>query len=244
MSHARRLGLAVLVLATLGLAGGVLDARGPWGAVASLPSIAHADVRVPILAWPWDRRPRDAYPLDELERRVPVDGSLHCPEVELVPYRGDAVRLSRPVRVAAPFAPKLEAMEDVLVDVATRYYGRAPQRLLHLGTYSCRRVRGRAYRMSEHSLGNGIDVEGFRFGPAPRAMRESLPRHLRWGFTVTVADHWSPRRERDQVHGEFLRALTAELAARDVFRGMIGPRHRFHHNHFHFDYGPWRYRIL
>jgi hypothetical protein len=187
---------------------------------------------------------RDGYPLDQVERRVPTEGALACPDVELETYRGELVRYETPVRITPSFRPKLRALEEVAAEIGTRYYGRAPQRILHFGTYSCRRVRGREYRMSEHALGNGIDVEGFSFGPLPRTSESELPRHLRRRFTVTVERDWNPRSERGRIHAEFLRALTAELARREVFRGMLGPRHRFHRNHFHFDYGPWRYRIL
>jgi hypothetical protein len=194
--------------------------------------------------WRWLSTPRDPYPLDEIPRHIDTEGALDCPDVELVRVRGDVVRYDRSVRVATSFAPKLRAFEEAVRDVATRVYGRAPRRIHTLGTYSCRRVRGRPYRMSEHSLGNGIDVSGFSFAAAPREARAALPRNLRGAFTVTVERHWAPSRERDAIHSQFLRELTRELAQRDVFRAMIGPRHRFHRNHFHFDYGPFRYRIL
>lgn len=198
--------------------------------------------------WPWPRlRPDDDYPLDPIERHVPTEGRLECPDVDMVRYRGEVVRYSRSLRVAEAFVPKLRAFEETVRDVATRHYGRAPRSITHFGTHNCRRVRGRPYRMSEHALGNGIDVSGFSFGPASRELRRAqpdMPRHLTRPFQVTVLRHWDADDERGAVHSAFLRELTDELAARDVFRAMLGPRHRRHRNHFHFDYGPFRYRIL
>jgi hypothetical protein len=211
--------------------------------VLSVPALASAQADFDRI-WRWLSPPSDPYPLDEIPRHTAEEGALACPEVELVRVRGDIVRYDRSLRVAAPFAPKLRELEEVVREVATRFYGRAPRRIHTLGTYACRRVRGRPYRMSEHALGNGIDVSGFSFPAAPREARDALARPLRGPFTVTVERHWYPRRERDALHSEFLRELTRELARRGVFRAMLGPRHRFHRNHFHFDYGPFRYRIL
>lgn len=207
-----------------------------------LPSAAHAQDLQSL--WRWMSPPRDEYPLDPIERHTDPEGALVCPEIDLVRVRGEVVRYDRSVRVAPSFAPKLRAFEEVVAEVATRFYGRPPRRIQTLGTYYCRRVRGRPYRMSEHALGNGIDVSGFAFGPAPRELRGTIDRPLRGPFTVSVERHWYARRERDEHHSQFLRELTGELARRDVFRAMIGPRHRYHRNHFHFDYGPFRYRIL
>ena len=84
---------------------------------------------------------------------------------------------------------------------------------------------------------------------APREARDRLPRRLWWRTTVSVLDHWAAaddetKDEADVLRSRFLRELTRRLAEEDVFRGMLGPAHPRHRNHFHFDYGPWRYRIL
>lgn len=194
-------------------------------------------------------QPASRYPLDAHSRRVPEEGPLECPEIDLVHHRGGEISYGRGVRVAPAFREKLERFEQIAAEVGEEVLLRPPESVRHFGAFVCRRVRGRPYRMSEHGLGNGIDVSGFRFGPAPREARDRLPRRLWWRTTVSVLDHWAAaddetKDEADVLKSRFLRELTRRLAEEDVFRGMLGPAHPRHRNHFHFDYGPWRYRIL
>lgn len=206
----------------------------------------------------WTRDPlertrgdRGAYPLDDHARRVPEEGELDCPDVDLVRYRGDRISFGEGgVRVAPPFREKLRALERIAAEVGERVMKRPPEAIEHFGAYNCRRVRGRPYRLSEHAFGNGIDVAGFRFGPAPREAREDLPRSLWWRTTVSVADDWVRGSEDDRkdeartLRARFLRELVDRLVEEDVFRAMLGPAHGRHDNHFHFDHGPFRYRIV
>lgn len=253
MKRARDLAVVSLVAVLVWIGWGLDPFSASEGALQpgepAIRRTAHAQL-APAggFGWRWPRvEPDDEYPLDHFERHVPTEGRLQCPDVDMVRYRGEVVRYASPIRVAEVFVPKLRAFEEAVRDVAVRHYGRAPRRIVHLGTHNCRRVRGRPYRMSEHALGNGIDVSGFSFGPASRELRRAspdMPRHLTRPFEVTVLRHWYADSERGEAHARFLRDLTEELAERGVFRAMIGPRHRFHRNHFHFDYGPFRYRIL
>jgi len=99
--------------------------------------------------------------------------------------------------------------------------------------------------VSEHALGNAIDVLGFDFGPATKTepLPAELPKTLRGPFEVRVRRHWqATTTPTAEVHARFLRELTERLAdRRDVFRSMFGPGHRGHADHFHFDMSPWRY---
>jgi len=98
--------------------------------------------------------------------------------------------------------------------------------------------------LSEHALGNALDLSGFDFGPLRRgdALAEGVPSHLRRSFTVRVDRHWSPSRERDALHARFLHTLADRLHARpDIVRGIVGPPARRHHDHLHVDVAPWRY---
>lgn len=176
------------------------------------------------------------YPLDDIPRDA---GPSICNGVELVTYRGTAIRLASPVTVHPAFAARLRRFEEAVARAGRAVYGRAPRRIHHLGGYACRSVRGREDLMSEHSLGNALDVNAFSFGglgalEAPLGM----PRRYRSGFRVGVFAHWDPRFRRHLIHAEFLHRVVREVADRGVFRVIYGPAHRGHEGHFHFDMAP------
>jgi hypothetical protein len=184
-----------------------------------------------------------SYGLDDVSRQVDPKGKLKCPELDIVRYKGDTVRYHKPVRVFTEFRDRLRLFEAIVEQTAIEVYGRAPRRIKHLGTYNCRRIRRYPDFLSEHALGNAIDVEGFDFGPARgKAERKAAPhRRLRRGFKVRVETHWDKTKGVDAIHAEFLRKLTDRLIERDdIFRVLLGPAFPGHHNHFHFDVSPWR----
>jgi hypothetical protein len=179
------------------------------------------------------------YPLDEVPRQVPPRGALRCPGPR-VRYRGTHLRYHKPVTVHPDFVPRLARFEALLVEVATLHYGRAPAVLVHIGAYNCRRTRGYPDLLSEHALGNALDVEALRFPAAPRQRRAALPGRLRRAFSVSVERHWSADPEATAPHAAFLRALTERLLEDDTFRVMLGPAFPGHRDHFHFDMAPYR----
>jgi hypothetical protein len=201
-------------------------------------------------AWAQDPAALEPYPLDGIGRSVDVTGPMRCPEVPLVPHAGKAVRWKTTLKVHPAFADRLSAFEEVVAAVATRVYGRAPRRIAHLGSYNCRRIRRYPDLLSEHGIGNAIDVSAFEFPALARAAAKAseLPRRLTRAFSVSVLEHWdaegddgSPR----ALHRRFLRELTAALEARpDIFRVMLGPAYPGHANHFHFDCAPYRLVVL
>jgi hypothetical protein len=96
--------------------------------------------------------------------------------------------------------------------------------------------------LSEHALGNALDVSGFQFDAvAPAAASEvTLPN----AFTISVKQHWGQdRKPRARVHARFLRALMERVIGSRMFRGVVGPGHEGHADHFHFDQAPWRYSL-
>jgi hypothetical protein len=206
-------------------------------AAMAIASSAHAQMD---LGWLLGRR-GPSYALDGITRRG-QDTSICEPEA-MVAYRGTNLRYSGTVRVHPAFLERLPELERVANDVATEIYGRAPHRLLHAGAYNCRPVRGRRDRLSEHALGNALDVRGFTFRALPRraGAPEGLPRPLRRGFTVTLGQHWEATGTTGEVHQRFLRELVRRLAREDVFRVIYGPAHPGHRNHFHFDMSPFRW---
>ena len=190
-----------------------------------------------------DDEKEEEYGLDKISRRVPRRGRLKCPEVELEIYRGEHIRYAQAAKVYVGFVKRLAKMEKVASAVATEVYGRAPSRLVHMGTYSCRRIRAYPTWISEHALGNAIDIEGFNFPALKRGdkLPPGVPRALRHAFAVRVQRHWKAKRGPTKLHAAFLRAFARRLIKRkDIFRVLLGPAFPGHHNHFHFDCAPWR----
>lgn len=184
-----------------------------------------------------------AYGLDDLERQVDPKLGVKCPKVALTQYRGDTIRYATSVRVYVGFRQRLDRFEHVVRDAAVEVYGRAPQRIEHLGTFNCRKMRTWDNYVSEHGLGNAIDVSGFTFAPLSRKLikQSTLPRALQHGFTVKIDPHWNAQDSIGIIHQQFLHTVATRLAARDdIFRVMLGPSHAGHKNHLHLDVSPWR----
>jgi hypothetical protein len=178
---------------------------------------------------------RARYALDGIQRKV---GRSQCPPASLQTIDGQALRFEPPARVTAAFRPRLLQFEAVVREVALRVYGRAPSAVLVAASYDCRSVRGKRRRLSEHALGNAIDISGFRFPPLPGGWLQAAQE----GFEVRVAEHWHARRGRaERKHARFLDELTRTLIERDVFRTLLGPAHPDHKDHFHFDMAPGRF---
>jgi hypothetical protein len=191
----------------------------------------------------------DAYALDQVSRELPEASETLCPAtLEYVTYAGELVRYKRPVQVAAPFVPKLRAFEAIVVEVAREHYGRAPDRLVHFGARVCRRVRGNSTRLSEHALGNALDLSGFEWQRAKEnegsATRKPARNHTRpsfeRAFSVSSVRHWNASEPGvDQRHRDFLRALAGRVTERELSRCIVGPVLEFHATHLHHDYAPW-----
>lgn len=187
----------------------------------------------------------DPSALDATERFLEPKKKVTCDATTLVPYHSKALRYG--VLAHPEFVERLRRFETLVIEHATAHYGRAPRRLLHKGAYSCRSQHARKERISEHALGNAIDVIGFELGPLPRgaAAPAEMPRHMRRAVSLRVGLHWSPRSERDAYHARFLHTLTESLRDRpDIFRGIVGPPRPRHHDHLHFDAAPWRYSMF
>lgn len=217
---------AIFALLALGIANPV--ARSRQDAFAGIPS--------PVRASDFGQ-----YPLDQVSREVDPH-HVRCPDIALTMYRGTHIPLDRPARLYVPFRNRVVAFEELARDVAIEVYGRAPSRMHHLGTYNCRAVRSFPDTLSEHGLGNAIDIQGFDFAPAAAAasVPHALPRALRRAFSVSVQSHWHATRGVAAVHARFLLRLETELRAHPgMFRGMLGPAYPHHHDHLHLDMAPW-----
>lgn len=185
-----------------------------------------------------------SYPLDGLPRSVGDGEKLACEtgEIELTAYRGDHVRYRKPVRVHPAFKAQLQAFEAIVAELGRTHFGRAPRAIAHFGAYVCRPMRGHARWVSEHALGNALDVAGFDFGPLPKKSPgfHQLPLALQKSFSVRVDKDWHAKNQ-DDAKSVFLHALTDRLIARpDVFRSLVGPDYPGHHNHLHLAHPPYR----
>jgi extensin-like protein len=194
----------------------------------------------------WNSLRGDAYELDDIDRVIGDGDRIACHPQGLVDHRGQLLPYQGAVRVDPAFRERLVRFEQLVVEVATEVYGRVPARLRHFGAYSCRSTRNHTRRMSEHALGNAIDVVGFDFARAKKnqPLAAGLPAELKGPFQVRVARHWTPDEKHPAaaIHGRFLHELAARLGDRsDVFRGMIGPSRSDHTDHLHLDMSPWRY---
>ena len=197
----------------------------------------------------WNAAHGDAYPLDDVERFVePAERGrprIQCDRGAMVAYAGTTLHYAGAVLVDPAFRERLMRFEELVSEVAQSVYGRAPRRVVHYGAFNCRSSRKRPRRISEHALGNAIDVVGFDFGAARKSdlLPADVPRALRLPFQVRVATHWTARAgAAASVHERFLRELTERLKERpDIFRILIGPGHGDHADHLHFDASPWRY---
>lgn len=188
----------------------------------------------------------DPYELDDLDRSGPERGKKPtCAHDAIVAYGGKTVKYDVPASVHRAFVERLARFEEVVAEVATEVYGRAPKLLHHAGGYMCRTSwRG---RLSEHALGNALDVGGFTFGAISKDdlahLRDrgiELPASERRAFRIGVGETW---RASGPLSSKRFFALLLERvrARRDVFRGMIGPPDPAHTTHLHLDAGPWAF---
>ena len=185
-----------------------------------------------------------SYPLDDMARVLEPGEALPCKtgDLELVSYRGTTLAYQKPLRVHPAFTTQLAAFEEIVSEVSMQHFGRAPRRIVHLGSFACRTMRRYPDWVSEHALGNALDVAGFDFGPLPRNAQtpEGLPKALRRPFSVRLLDHWD-RTGKLAPQAAFLRDLAERLIARpDVFHVVLGPAWPGHKNHFHLDHAPYR----
>lgn len=183
------------------------------------------------------------YPLDAIGRVLSPREPLPCAGRELVLHRGESLRYSRPARVHPAFVQRLRGLEAVAQELAVEIYGRPARTLVHLGTHNCRRMRRYPDWVSEHALGNAIDLAGFDFGPAPRSqpLPPGVPRALSRAFQVRLQTHWNARHGPAALHARFLHELARRLIGRtDLFSVVLGPAFPGHHNHLHLDRAPYR----
>ena len=139
----------------------------------------------------------------------------------------DAVRFTRGGSLEIGYAPRDLATScpvaaglalwgwHVVQPAALAHFGQRVASIEHFGSYSCRRIYGRAEgSWSEHSTANAVDIAGFR---------------LEDGTRVTVLRDWNDAGKR-----AFLREVRD--GACDLFATVLSPDYnQAHRDHFHFD---------
>lgn len=113
-------------------------------------------------------------------------------------------------------------VEHDIQPLAQRLLGAKVTRIVHMGGYSCRNIIGSkaltGFR-SQHATANAIDISGFQ---------------LANGRTVRIARDW----QGSDAERKFL--SEAHRTACRYFRIALSPNfNAAHHDHFHFDRGPF-----
>ena len=107
---------------------------------------------------------------------------------------------------------------DVVQPAAQKHFGEPVSKLLHFGSYSCRRIKG-LWRWSQHARANAVDISGFR---------------LKSGKQISVLFDWP----KSSAPAQFLREV--RRGACDHFSMVLGPDYNeAHKDHFHLDNGFW-----
>jgi hypothetical protein len=118
---------------------------------------------------------------------------------------------------SCPVAAALAVWErDVAQPAARRHFGKPIVRIEHAGSYSCRRLYGRAQgRFSEHATADAIDVLGFRLADGRR---------------ISVLRDWRG----EPAKAAFLREVRD--GGCDLFATVLSPDYNAAHaDHFHMD---------
>ena len=149
------------------------------------------------------------------EERPPVqEGRCSIENPVLLLSLSNGVEVAPASLMACPVAESLARwMSEVVVPEAERQFQSAPTKLLIGTSYQCRDQRNGA-KLSEHALGNGVDVMGFEF-----AKRSPL--------TIAAQSDNSP-----EAH--FQSAI--QKAACPIFNTVLGPgSDAAHGDHLHLD---------
>jgi len=146
-----------------------------------------------------------------------------CGFSNAVDVTGAAIAFNRDFRATCALAAAWALFErHVLIPAAREHLGQEVVRVVHFGTYACRNINHRAGgRRSEHATANAIDIAGFVLAD---------------GRQITLEKDW---RKADPRRSAFLLALRD--GACGFFDVVLSPDYNeAHHDHFHFDMGPYR----
>ncbi|CAN5194319.1 extensin family protein [soil metagenome] len=147
-------------------------------------------------------------------------GADHCAFADAVRLKPQAGAIALAPAGVAPSCPVVASLKlwewQVVQPTAQRLFGQPVARITHFGSYSCRRIYGRAAGdFSEHATADAIDISGFIFAD---------------GRKVTVVRDWKG----DGKDAIFLRDVRD--GACKLFSTVLSPDYNAaHRDHFHLD---------
>ena len=134
-----------------------------------------------------------------------------CMLQSYIPYNRQAL-------MTCALATAMYAFEKKIVQPqANKYFNQPVVKILHVGTYNCRPMRGSTALLSEHAYANAVDITGFQ---------------LEDGTVVSIKRDWNDSGNA----GQFLHAVAKKACGH--FRKVLTPNYNaLHHDHFHLDQG-------
>lgn len=152
----------------------------------------------------------------------PMDGDGPCGwDVARLMYGSESVTLAPgETTLQCPLALGQYMWLREVETSARLHLGSGVAKVHHAGSYSCRRQRGNGSgAWSEHAFANALDVTGFT---------------LEDGRVISVKTDWKGERAAQR----FLRDVRDQGCK--IFRVTLSPDYNAaHHDHFHFDMGPY-----
>lgn len=206
MSNKRR---SIIIVIAIGL---TLSGCGIRQRERSMP--AGAELTEPDAKACFANLGRDAVKFSALPDRNFGKGCRTINTIKLLDFGTPTTNLGA---MTCPVAASFAGWARYAVQPAARQYlGADVVKIETFGTYSCRNIGGgESGRLSEHALGNAVDVSGFVLSDGRR---------------ITVLNNWNSG-GREQ---EFLRRLHQSACRR--FNTVLGPDYnQAHADHFHLD---------
>jgi hypothetical protein len=145
-----------------------------------------------------------------------------CGFTNVVLVEGMTADVGRPFALSCPAAVSLALWEQHVLQPAAEAVFAAPvTRIDHFGSYSCRNINHKVKGpRSLHATADAIDLSGFVFSDGRR---------------IRILKEWP----QDTPESLFLHEVLK--GACPIFSAVLGPDYnRAHHDHFHFDVGPYR----
>ncbi|WP_142847915.1 extensin family protein [Telmatospirillum sp. J64-1] len=175
---------------------------------------------IPVPAGPSCLQELESYRV-EFETVPAISTPQGCGVDNPVRVTAAAIPWNRPSVVTCQMAATIHRFEaEVVQPAALKHFGRPATKVWHAGTYVCRNETGSRNRLSQHALGQAIDILGF---------------DIEGGITINVKRNWND----GSAKSRFLRDVARGSC--DIFNVVLTPRTDvFHEDHLHLDIGPYR----